>query len=369
MTSNAFLMIFYFLISFAAIETVLAKRRDQYHPVVLVPGIIASRAYVRSRGEVGVPFRQIWLNISSLLNPKQFTREFGLTYQNTTQRSYDNKEFEVIFPGWGDTTNLEYLDESQKLIGQYYNTVAEELLTVPFYKRNISLRGAPYDFRRAAHENEKFMIEFKYLIEETYAQNELRRVVIVAHSMGTMYCQYFLNSQSRSWKKTYVEAFVALSGPYGGAMKAMTTIASGENYGVPFYPTLALRPLLRSFTSLGLLLPDQRLWPAEESTIITPKVNYSIQDMKEFFEDINYSVGYDMFRTAKHALDYFNGPTGVDNVYCFHGTGVPTIEKAIYKSVLPGRKSFPDQWPQFVYGDGDGSVNLRSLTVLTTRIF
>ncbi|CAH8551001.1 unnamed protein product [Dicrocoelium dendriticum] len=151
-----------------------------------------------------------------------------LTYLNTTHRSYDSEEYEVVFPGWGDTTNIEFFDESQKVFGRNYNALLKELLKTPFYQQNISIRGAPYDFRRAPHENEKFMSQFKELIEEKYVRNGRKRVVIVAHSMGTMYTLYFLNLQSQSWKKTYLEAFVSVSGPFGGGSKAMAVIASGQ---------------------------------------------------------------------------------------------------------------------------------------------
>ncbi|CAH8549437.1 unnamed protein product [Dicrocoelium dendriticum] len=345
---------------------VLANRSHLHYPVVLVPGIIGSRAYVKPRGELDAPFRQIWLNISSLLHPRNLTREFGLTYLNTTNRSYDNEEFEVTFPGWGDTTNLEFLDESQKLIGQYFNRLVERLLKTQFYHRNISIRGAPYDFRRAPHENINFLSEFKNLIEETYVQNKKKKIVILAHSLGTLYSLYFLHSQSNEWKRTYLEAFVSVSGPYGGSARVMAAFASGYNLGVPFYPSLSLRHLLRSFTSMALLLPDERLWSPAEPLLITPNYNYSVHDMKRLFEDIDYAIGYNMFQTAKHAMDYLNRPAGVHNVYCIHGTGVATVEKAMYKPATSSRKPFPDQLPQFVHGDGDGTVNLRSLTVLST---
>ncbi|GFG39947.1 hypothetical protein Cfor_09004 [Coptotermes formosanus] len=43
-------------------------------------------------------------------------------------------------------------------------------------------------------------------------------------------------------------------------------------------------------------------------------------------------------------------------VHCLHGYGVDTVSRLVYK---PG--AFPDQDPDFLYGDGDGTVNIHSL--------
>ncbi|KAA3679181.1 lysophospholipase III [Paragonimus westermani] len=120
---------------------------------------------------------------------------------------------------------------------------------------------------------------------------------------------------------------------------------------------MALRELQRSFPSLPLMAPDLRLWSPNETIVITPKRNYSAHDIKQFFEDIGYTNGYQMMEFGKAGRDFFEGPTHVDEVYCVYGTQVPTPEQLIYGA------SFPDQNPQILDGDGDGSVNLRSLEV------
>ena len=64
---------------------------------------------------------------------------------------------------------------------------------------------------------------------------------------------------------------------------------------------------------------------------------------------------WDMYRDTDHlALDKFQHP-GVA-VYCLHGVNIST---PLAYSYAPD--SFPDSQPTAVNGDGDGTVNLRSL--------
>ncbi|KAF5399115.1 hypothetical protein PHET_07621 [Paragonimus heterotremus] len=105
------------------------------------------------------------------------------------------------------------------------------------------------------------------------------------------------------------------------------------------------------------MAPDLRLWSPDEKIIIMPKRNYSAHDMRQFFHDIDYTDGYQMMEATKAGHDFFEGPTDVDEVYCVYGTQVATMEQIVYTA------SSQNQIPQLVEGDGDGTVNLRSLEV------
>lgn len=70
--------------------------------------------------------------------------------------------------------------------------------------------------------------------------------------------------------------------------------------------------------------------------------------------DLEFPVGWEMRKdTERFMLDF--SPPGVE-LHCLHGVSVNTVEKLVYK---PG--SFLDDTPTLVYGNGDGTVNLRSL--------
>ena len=82
--------------------------------------------------------------------------------------------------------------------------------------------------------------------------------------------------------------------------------------------------------------------------------NYTSQNYRSFFEDINYMVGYNMWLDVRN-LTYDMTPPGVE-VHCLHGYGIDTMHKLVYN-----KGKFPDSQPHVDYGNGDGTVNLKSL--------
>ncbi|KAF5399025.1 Phosphatidylcholine-sterol acyltransferase (Lecithin-cholesterol acyltransferase)/ Phospholipase A [Paragonimus heterotremus] len=229
-------------------ETSLVQNK---HPVILIPGDGGSRAYVRLKTSPISSPRLMWLTLKFFVLPNYFTNVFELEFDRKLNKSYDNENYEITFPGWGDTYSVEYLDSYPHCFGSYFSPIIRALVEDPFFKRNISVHGAPYDFRRAPNENQWFQKALTQLIEDTYQRNGLSPVVLVAHSMGNLYTHSFLRAQTSAWKKKYVKAYIAVSGPFGGTVKAPKTCASGKstqhilkfvlfttfNHMVPFPPT------------------------------------------------------------------------------------------------------------------------------------
>ena len=67
--------------------------------------------------------------------------------------------------------------------------------------RGSNLHGAPYDFRKAAHEHEDYFNRVKRLVEETYEANEATPVILLTHSLGSPMMLYFLFHQRGVIKK------------------------------------------------------------------------------------------------------------------------------------------------------------------------
>jgi len=70
-----------------------------------------------------------------------------LTYNATTRISQDAPGVEIRIPGWGNPSVVEWIDPSEASAGAYFNSIATELIALG-YARNVTLLGAPYDFRR-----------------------------------------------------------------------------------------------------------------------------------------------------------------------------------------------------------------------------
>jgi lysophospholipase-3 len=134
-------------------------------------------------------------------------------------------------------------------------------------------------------------------------------------------------------------------------MKAFT---SGDNLGVIVVPALTIRKDERTFPSLAYLLPTDKFWGPEETLLATAERNYTVNDYKELFEDIDYETGYNMWLDTNRLTYDLTAPDV--EVHCLHGYGVNTMELLDYK-----KGKFPDHQPKITFGDGDGTVNTRSL--------
>jgi lysophospholipase-3 len=111
----------------------------------------------------------------------------------------------------------------------------------------------------------------------------------------------------------------------------------------------------RSFTSSAFLFPSTNVWGKDEVLAITADRNYTINDVEQFFNDINYTIGYEQYKMANTALRV--EPPGVP-IHCIFGHDVQTPEQLTW-----ARGYFPDYQPAVLYGDGDGTVNRKSLEV------
>lgn len=72
-----------------------------------------------------------------------------LIYDNVTRTTRNPKGVDIHIPGWGDPFVVEYLDPSKASPGAYFKDIGNMLVEQLGYVRNHSIRGAPYDFRKA----------------------------------------------------------------------------------------------------------------------------------------------------------------------------------------------------------------------------
>lgn len=179
-------------------------------------------------------------------------------------------------------------------------------------------------------------------------------MILVCHSMGCPVTLYFLNRQSQAWKDTYIRTLVTLAAPWGGAVKALKAFTSGDNLGVIVVPALTIRQDERTFPSLAYLMPSDQFWDHDEVLMSSGTKTYTTRNYEDLFRDIDYEVGYNMWLDTRN-LTYDLKHPGVD-IHCIHGVGVNTMEHLEYKS-----EKFPNQNPTIKFGDGDSTVNTRSL--------
>jgi lysophospholipase-3 len=202
----------------------------------------------------------------------------------------------------------------------------------------------------------KFLLDLKDLVEKASRDNGGKPVIIVSHSLGGLFALQLLNKNPISWRKKYIQHFVALSTPWGGTVVQMVTFASGYTLGVPFVDPLLVREEQRTSESNTWLLPNAKVF-GERKLVITPDATYSAHEITRFLNDIGFSRGVYPYTTRILPLmEQLIAPEVP--ITCIIGSDVRTPETLFY-----GENGFDEQ-PDVVYGDGDGTVNMASLLAL-----
>lgn len=142
-----------------------------------------------------------------------------------------------------------------------------------------------------------------------------------------------------------------MSGVFGGTVKSLGALVSGIHEIPGFGSAKLITELARTLPSAVSLLPYTSLWGQNETLISTPSYKYTVNDIHKIFKDIGYENGTRMYSQLQNVTNDFSPPNVTH--YCFYGTHVPTIESVAYSD------DFADVKP--AHGDGDGTVNYRSL--------
>ncbi|KAJ8302642.1 hypothetical protein KUTeg_019038, partial [Tegillarca granosa] len=285
----------------------------------------------------------MWLNLEEIAPYviDCFVDNMRLEYDRVTHTTHNVAGVDIKTSQFGHTKTVEYLDPSELSQTSYFGPIVDSLVAEG-YVRNVSIRGAPYDFRKAPNELGEFYVKLKSLIEETYTLNNNSRVTLVGHSMGNPVTLYFLNHQTQAWKDKYIQRFITLAGVWGGVIKTLRLFASGDSLGLSLVVSpLKVRPEQRSMPSTAWLMPSDLFWNPDEILIQQPKRNYTLH-------------GYYMRQDTENLIRDLT-PPGVE-VHCLHGNGLPTPGRLVYDV-----KSWFDYQPSVIPDDGDGTVNIRSL--------
>lgn len=339
-----------------------ALRLTNPPPVILVPGDGGSQLEAKLNKTDTVhyicqkttsDYFSLWLNIE-LLVPiviDCWVDNIKLVYDNVTRKTYNQPGVDIRVPGFGESFRVEWLDPTKLSPGAYFKDIGNALVAMG-YQRDFNIKGAPFDFRKGPSESKDFFNNLKKLVEDTYEQNGNQKVIFIVHSMGGPMSVLFFQTLEQSWKDKYVRAVVSLSGAFAGSIKPLKVFVIGDDLGVFVLNQKIMREMQITTPSLAWLMPNPQFWEPNEVLVQTDTKNYSLSNIKDFFYDINYMTGWDMRKDQEPYVNF--APPGVE-LHCLHGYGIQTVDKLFYK---PG--SFPDS-PNFQYGDGDGTVNRRSL--------
>ncbi len=71
-----------------------------------------------------------------------------LVYDNASRTTANQPGVLTRIPDFGNSSSVEWIDPSKASAGNYFAAISSAILKFG-YERNVSLRGAPYDFRKA----------------------------------------------------------------------------------------------------------------------------------------------------------------------------------------------------------------------------
>ncbi|XP_014643981.1 PREDICTED: phosphatidylcholine-sterol acyltransferase isoform X3 [Ceratotherium simum simum] len=305
-----------------------AELSNHTRPVILVPGCLGNQLEAKLDKPDVVnwmcyrkteDFFTIWLDLNMFLplGVDCWIDNTRVVYNRSSGRVSNAPGVQIRVPGFGKTYSVEYLDDN-KLAGQ----------------------------------QEEYFGKLAGLVEEMHATYG-KPVFLIGHSLGCLHLLYFLLRQPQSWKDRFIDGFISLGAPWGGSIKPMLVLASGDNQGIPIMSSIKLKEEHRMTTTSPWMFPSSRAWPEDHVFISTPSFNYTGRDFQRFFTDLHFEEGWYMWLQSRDLLAGLPAP-GVE-VYCLYGVGLPTPRTYIFDH------GFPYTDPVGVlYEDGDDTVATRS---------
>lgn len=132
-------------------------------PVVFIPGDGGSQMEAKLNkpsvvhylcAKSSKDYFNIWLNLELLVPViiDCWIDNVKLFYDNFTRTTYNSPGVDIRIPGFGSSETVEWLDPSHASPGAYFKDIGDTLVMLG-YKRNFSIRGAPYDFRKGPSKN------------------------------------------------------------------------------------------------------------------------------------------------------------------------------------------------------------------------
>lgn len=130
-----------------------------FNPVVFIPGDGGAQLEAKLNKTSTVhyicekttkDYFNIWLNME-LLVPiiiDCWVDNIKLIYDNKTRTTRNSPGVDIRVAGWGSSETVEWLDPSHASTGAYFKDIGNVLVSLG-YVRNASIKGAPYDFRKA----------------------------------------------------------------------------------------------------------------------------------------------------------------------------------------------------------------------------
>lgn len=347
-------------------------------PIILIPGIGGSILVKKGHEYKNILNKKVvdnrWINIYPYnpLSVNQWKQEMGVK----VIRNRDSEIVRVV----PKTIDIEPMDIGGTLgvkdvVSEFtfFNRHAQSKLESAFqyryfhnlctylYRRGYhdhqTLFGIPYDFRLVLDPVYRHQLfdTFKNMIETAAEKCGGEKVVLVAHSLGAVIAKWFFTTHvSQEWIDTYIQQFICMSAPFGGAMFALRAVVSGDYY-VPMFHKV-YKDEIQKNTGIIMCLPNrlsydmntQLLDIRKDERVITLNNYHDIANEGQ----VSFQIWRDLYEPHLSKIESkIDVPT---HVVCCVDKSAPS---KYYSNTL-------DSYPYDTeYIHGDGVVDVKSLAV------
>jgi len=335
--------------------------RSKKSSVVIVPGLGGSvleatwTSTSKSHWYLGGTWKQIWPSVDAALPYERGCWKRTIqTMVSSDGRSIQNADPEGIsirprnFGGLKGVSTLYEID--WKIFDIHIVDYFRE--AIEFLQGNgvFEIHGAPYDFRLVPDPKalERYFSQLKKLIESCSFS-----VTLIAHSLGTALVTIFLHRQSKEWKQRYIQRYISVSGPYGGATKAIHACLTGDTETPISISTEFYRQIEVGFGGVLWMINNPEVF--KDLNIVNDMNANQLGVALSRKGAIASALAYENLVRPLHKEMLFYPEVDTYNIY---GTGIKTPLRLNYTS-----KDFSDS-PHIENGDGDGTVPLQSLQAI-----
>lgn len=202
-------------------------------PIMLVPGLMGTQL----RGNVSrkpwwfcppIVDDIVWVNDVLVIPPiyKCMLESLGLEWHEETNEITQKEGVSIgpfDFGGLGAISYADELEQTFHVVPTYASFI--EVLKSRGYIERETLFGIPFDWRFGMNFKETFWMKVKNLIENVYEKNNNQKVVLIGHSMGSLFINYFcMKIASKEWREKYIDSALLVAPSMGGSFITFTVV-------------------------------------------------------------------------------------------------------------------------------------------------
>jgi len=347
------------------------------HPVVMVPGIFGTVLNIEADipSSVSVPWyckrkiseTRLWINAAMQIELPCFYTYIGENFSIEKKKWEHAEGVNITVAKWGTTYAVDTLDPSAllKKAIPYYHDMIEALKKVG-YIDGVNMVGGGYLWHEVP--TDEWAHRLMSLVEDMYSKNGNTPVIMVCHSMGAPFSYFMLQTAGDEWIKKYIHKLIYVAPAWMGSLNALNFMFDGFDHAIPIAGKV-LAPLSRHIPTVWMLLPWADAFKGD-TMATSPSKNYTFDMLAELLKDIGADYVDEKLESTMGIYSKYNNyakPPPVP-VITHLGTGLKTVESIYFKKDL--KPCDPDgTWTEDGrnYGDGDGTVPIKSLKYPTEK--